>query len=57
VKTKPRNCVEVVQDGNDELIVGDDVFQLSELVDPNQVALSNDLETKFIFLHRREYFY
>jgi hypothetical protein len=44
VKTKLRGCVEVVQDDNDELIMGDDVFQLSEWVDPYQVALSNDLE-------------
>jgi hypothetical protein len=35
VKTKPRGRVEVVQDGNDELIMGDDVFQLGELVDEN----------------------
>jgi hypothetical protein len=34
VKTKPRGCDEVIQDDNDELIVGDDVFQLNELVDP-----------------------
>ena len=42
--TKPRGRVEVVQDRNDELTVGDDVFQLDELVDPYRVASSNDLE-------------
>jgi hypothetical protein len=25
VKTKPRGCVKVVQDGNNELIIGDDL--------------------------------
>jgi len=44
VITKPRGRVEVVQDRNDELTVGDDVFQLDELVDPYRVASSNDLE-------------
>ena len=34
MKTKPRGRVQVVQDGNDELIIGDIVFQLDELVDP-----------------------
>jgi hypothetical protein len=34
VKTKLKGRVEVVQDGNDELIVGDNVFQLGDLVDP-----------------------
>ena len=42
--TKSRGRVEVVQDRNDELTVGDDVFQLDELVDPYRVASSNDLE-------------
>jgi len=55
VKTKPSGRVEIVQDGNNELIVGDDVFQLGELIDSYRVALSNDLK-KFIFLHRQEYF-
>jgi len=44
VKTKLRGCVKVVQDDNDELIMGHDVFQLSEWVDPYRVALSNNLE-------------
>jgi len=26
MKTKPRDCVEVVQDGNDESTMGDDGF-------------------------------
>jgi hypothetical protein len=30
LKTKPRNCTEVVQDENDESNMGDDVFQVSE---------------------------
>jgi hypothetical protein len=44
VKTKLRGHVKAVQDENNELIVGDDVFQLGELVDPYRIALSNDLE-------------
>jgi hypothetical protein len=36
--------VEFVQDENDELTMRDDVFQLGELVDRYQVALSNDIE-------------
>jgi hypothetical protein len=44
VKTKLRGHIEVVQDENNELIMGDDVFQLGELVDSYQIVLSNDLE-------------
>jgi hypothetical protein len=34
VKTKSKGYVEVVQDDNDELTMGDDVFQFGELVNP-----------------------
>jgi len=58
VKTKFRDRVEVVHDDNDELIVEDDVFQLSELVYVYWVASSNNLEensnfhfTNNIFIH------
>ena len=44
MKIKPRSHVQVVQDGNDELIVGDDVFPLDELVDSYRVASFNDLK-------------
>jgi len=44
LKTKPKGRVKVVQDENDESNVGDDVFQVSELVDPYQFAPSIDLE-------------
>jgi hypothetical protein len=44
VKTKPICHIEVVQDDNNELTMGDDVFQLGELVDPYRVSPSNDLE-------------
>jgi len=43
VKTKYRGCVDVVQDKDYELTMGDNVFQL-ELVDPYRVAPSNNLE-------------
>jgi hypothetical protein len=49
LKTKPRGHVEVVQDGNDESNMRDDVFQVNELVDPYQVAPSIDLEENLIF--------
>jgi len=44
VKTKPICHIGVVQDDNNELTMGDDVFQLGELVDPYRVSPSNDLE-------------
>jgi hypothetical protein len=49
VKTKPRGRVKVVQDDNDELNVGDDIFQLGELVNPYRVAPFNDLEENLNF--------
>ena len=49
MKTKPKGRVQVVQDGNDELIIGDIVFQLDKLVDPYRVAPYNDLEENSIF--------
>jgi hypothetical protein len=44
LKTKPRGCVEVVQDENEDTSVIDEVFQASELVEPYRVAPSIDLE-------------
>jgi hypothetical protein len=44
LKTKLRGRVKVVQDENDESNVRDDVFQVTELVDPYRVAPSIDLE-------------
>jgi hypothetical protein len=49
MKTKLSGCVQVVHDGNHELTVGDDVFQLNKLIDPYRVVLFNDLEEKSIF--------
>ena len=49
MKTKPRGHVEVVQDGNDESNMRDDVFEVNELVDPYQVAPSIDLQENLIF--------
>jgi hypothetical protein len=34
VKIKSRGHDEVVQDENDEFTMGDDIFQLGELIDP-----------------------
>jgi len=44
MRTKLRGRVEVIQDGNNELNVGDDVFQLCELINSYRVTSSNDLE-------------
>jgi hypothetical protein len=44
LKTKPRGRVEVVQDENEDTSVRDDVFQVSELVEPYRVAPSIELE-------------
>jgi hypothetical protein len=41
---KPRGRVEVVQDGKEDTSVQDEVFQVSELVEPYRVAPSIDLE-------------
>jgi hypothetical protein len=44
LKTKPKGRVEVVQDENDDSNVGDDVFQVRELVESYRVAPLIDLE-------------
>ena len=44
VKTKPRGRVEVIQDENEDTSVRDEVFQVSELVEPYRVAPSIELE-------------
>jgi len=44
LKTKPMSRVKVVQDENDEPNMRDDVFEVSELVNPYRVLLSIDLE-------------
>jgi len=44
VKTKPRCCVQVVQDSNNEITLRDDVLQLDELVDMYWVALSINIK-------------
>jgi hypothetical protein len=45
--------VKVVQDENDEPNMRDDVFEVSELVDPYRVLLSIDLEEIQIFTSLR----
>jgi len=44
LKMKPRGRVEVVQDEKEDTSVRDEVFQVSELVEPYQVAPSIELE-------------
>jgi hypothetical protein len=44
LKTKPRGRVEVVQDENEDTSVRDEVFQVSELVEPYRVAPSIKFE-------------
>jgi len=49
LKTKPRGCVELVQDENEDTNVRDEVFQVNEFVDPYWVAPSIDLEENSSF--------
>jgi hypothetical protein len=49
LKTNPMGHVEVIQDENNESNVGDDVFQVSELLDPYQVGPSIDSKENSIF--------
>ncbi|KAL3573194.1 hypothetical protein D5086_027098 [Populus alba] len=44
LKSKPRGRVELVQDENEDTSVRDEVFQVSESVEPYQVSPSIDLE-------------
>ena len=44
LKMKPRGHVKVVQDENEDTSVQDEVFQVSELVEPYRVAPSIELE-------------
>jgi hypothetical protein len=44
LKTKPRGCVEVVQDENEDTSMRDEVFQISELIEPYRIAPSIELE-------------
>jgi len=49
LKMKPRGHVEVVQDENEDTSVRDEVFQVSELVEPYRVAPSIELEENLNF--------
>jgi hypothetical protein len=49
LKMKPRGRVELVQDENEDTSVRDEVFQVSELVEPYRVAPSIDLEENLNF--------
>ena len=44
LKTKPKGRVELVQDENEDTSVRNEVFQVSELVEPYWVAPSIDLQ-------------
>ena len=48
-KTTPRGRVKVVQDKNEDTSVWDEVFQVSELVEPYRVTHSIDLEKNLNF--------
>jgi len=49
LKRKPRGLVEVVQDENEDTSERDEVFQVSELVEPYRVAPSIELENNSNF--------
>ena len=51
LKTKSKGRVEVVQDENDYSNMGDDVFQVSELVEPYRVDPSIDLKENLNLLN------
>jgi len=44
LKTKPRGPVEVVQDENEDTSMRDEVFQISELIEPYRIMPSIELE-------------
>lgn len=44
IKTEPRSQVQIVKDGNNDLIRGDDIFQIDKLIDQYRVALYTKLE-------------
>jgi hypothetical protein len=52
VKTKPKSHVQVVED---EVIGGDDVFQMDELVDAYRVALFAELENLDFYVIKNTY--
>jgi hypothetical protein len=49
LKMKPRGRVELVQNENEDTSVRDEVFQVSELVEPYRVAPLIDLEENLNF--------
>jgi hypothetical protein len=49
LKTKPRARVKLVQDENEDTSVQNEVFQVSEVVEPYRVAPSIDLEENSVF--------
>jgi hypothetical protein len=50
MKIKLRSHIQVVEYGNDEVIEGDNVFQMDELVDPYQITLYTKLKKKSKFM-------
>jgi rubrerythrin len=52
VKTKPKSHVQVVED---EVIGGDDVFQMDELVDAYRVALFAEIENLDFYVIKNTY--
>ena len=52
MKTKPKSHVQVVED---EVIGGDDVFQMDELVDAYRVALFAELENLDFYVIKNTY--
>jgi hypothetical protein len=49
LKTKPKGRVKLVQDENEDTSVQDEVFQISELVEPYRFAPSINLEENLNF--------
>jgi len=53
MKIKLRSHIQVVEYGNDEVIKGDNVFQIDELVDPYQITLYTKLKKIKIYVPLR----
>jgi hypothetical protein len=53
MKIKLRSHIQVVEYDNDEVIKGDNVFQMDELVDPYQITLYTKLKKIKIYVSLR----
>jgi len=55
IKTEPRSQVQIVKDDNNDLIRGDDIFQIDKLIDQYRVALYTKLENSNFHITKNTY--